>query len=98
MPKLEHKFVVADGAVRLKPFTDDSEIHRASVFMNLHRIAPAEGDMGPSLPGQVDEFAPPASPAIRARSPRLESGGLVAPGIPGKQGGTQLLPCSRQQL
>jgi len=90
MPELEHEFIVAHGAVGPKPFTHKGKIHGAGALMNLHRIAPAESDMGPALACQMHKVAPAAGAAVRVGLSRLNGRSPVGPEVPGKQGAAQL--------
>src|SRR5690348_15800961 len=98
MPEVEHEFIVAHGAVGPKPFTHKGKIHGPGALMNLHRIAPAKGDVGPALACQMDKVSTATGTAIRVWLSRLNGRSPVGPEVPGKQGAAQLFARAHQQL
>src|SRR5215469_10594324 len=84
--------------MRLQPLAYLAEVNGPRVLMNLNRVSSAEGDEGPALTRQVDEFALFASTATGPGLGRGNFGLLVKPKIPRKESAPQSAIGAREQL
>jgi hypothetical protein len=63
----QEEFIGADGAVKGKAGVHGGEIDLAAMFVDLHGVTAAEGDVGSAFAGEVSEAAGSANSALRIR-------------------------------
>lgn len=83
-------------AVRFQQLADFSEIDWPVAFVNLHRVSPAECDVGSAFAFEVDKIVLAAGPASRSWLSGFHLSPLIAPDVEGKQGSAQLVVCAYQ--
>src|SRR5579863_267404 len=88
--ELQHKIVVADGAVGLKEAIEFGEINGTLALVNLHRISAAQGDMRAAFAGKMNEIALAAGAASGPRTRSGDLGMFVVPDVERKQRAPQL--------
>ena len=84
--------------MRLKPFAHINEVDWAIMLMNLDGIAPAQRNVRPAGPGQIQETLLPAGNTISAGFVGGNLVSLVQPYIVGKQRGAEVLARPGEQL
>lgn len=80
-PELQNKIIVPHCAVRLQALAHLGEIDGAMAFMNLHRVAAAQRDVGASLAGEMREVSLATCPAIGSRFVGRQFRALIVPDV-----------------
>src|ERR1035438_7287729 len=83
-PEFQHKFVVANSAVRLKAGAEVGEVHWAMALVNLHGVPATERNVRPPFACHVNKFSR-AGAASRLGMTRPQLRSFISPNVPGEQ-------------